>query len=91
MRECFLEPVGQGMKVLCEARKLAYRLVVSIRWYGDKVRGAADVDASGVGVGYRQSGSGWAQFEGDAVIAFCHGLLHYSLGKGRWLRIGYVV
>ena len=46
-----LEPIGDGVEIDREAGKLVHRLIVAVRRHGHEVRRAADVDASGIGVG----------------------------------------
>ena len=74
-----LEPIGQCVQIGGEARERAHRLIVAVRRHRHVVRGAADVDAGGIGVGKRQGWSRLARFEDDAAIALGHGLLHHSL------------
>jgi hypothetical protein len=74
-----LQPRGDGVEVDREASELAHWLIVAVRRHGHEVRGAADVDAGGVGVGDGQRRSGLARLQTDASIALGHGLLHHSL------------
>jgi hypothetical protein len=75
-----IEPIGQTMQIDSEAGELAHGFVITVRRHGHIVRGSADVDAGGIGVGDRQGrGSGLAELGSDVAIALGHGLLHHSL------------
>ena len=73
-----VQPVGQGVQVGREAGELAHRFIVPVGRHRHVVRGAADVDAGGIGVGDRQGRSGLGGLEVDTAIASGHGLLHHS-------------
>lgn len=75
------EPIGELMQVGGEAFELAHWFIVPIRWHRDVVRGAADIDAGGIGMGDRK-GPGSAGLDIQAAIALRQGLLHH-----RWWNV----
>ena len=67
-----VEPVGQAVQIGGEAGELAHGFIVAVWRHGHEVRGAADVDTGGVGVG-----------QGDGrlcggPLALSHGILHHE-------------
>ena len=55
-------------KVIRETRKLPYRFIIPAGRHGNKVSGAANVDARGKGVGDGQGSPGFARFKADRAI-----------------------
>ncbi len=84
-----LEPVGQAMQIGGEAGELAHRLVVAIRWHGHEMRGAADLDAGGVGVSQCQGMPGLARLQAGRRLRWAEACS--IIGWAMWRRIGYVV
>ena len=83
-----LEPIGQGIEVSRKARKLAHRLIVTIRRHGHEVGCATDVGAGGVGVSDRQRrGPGLPGRGGDIAIVQGHGVLHHSFRNAALHRV----
>ncbi len=60
------------MQVAREAGEFAHGWVVAIGRHGHEVRGAADVDTGGIGMG-----QGYGRLYGGP-LALCHGILHHE-------------